>query len=467
MARPSPAPHAGAPAASPTREQRLVLWIAILASFVAFLDGTVVNVALPAILRGFHGDLTLQQWVVDAYLITLGALILVAGSVSDVYGRIRVLRVGLVAFGATSLAVALAPTATALILARLLQGAAGALLVPSSLALIMSAYSGAAQARAIGVWTSVTSAAMIVGPVLGGAAVDLASWRLAFGINVLPIAAALILLARLGRRDAHLADTSIDFPGALLCAVGLGGIAFALIEGRTRGWADPVIVATAAVGAASTAAFLLREARARQPMMPLALFRARNFAWGNAATLLVYAGLSLVSFLSGIYLQQGAGLTATAAGLALLPVVLMMALLSARIGALAGRLGPRLFMTVGPLTMAAGTLLLLLVREDFAYWTQVLPGVALIGLGLSLTVSPLTSAVLGAIETSRSGIASAINNAVARIAGLIAIALIGTIVGGSLNLAGFDRALVFTAALLALGGVVSLIGIRNAERAPS
>jgi MFS family permease len=306
---------------------------------------------------------------------------------------------------------------------------------------------------------------MILGPVLGGAAVDLASWRWSFGINVLPITAGLLLLARLGRRDGHRASATIDFPGAVLCALGLGGGAFALIEAPRLGWGGPAIVATAAVGVVSGTAFLIREARTRQPMMPLGLFRARNFAWGNAATLLVYAGVALVSFLSGIYLQEGAGLSATAAGLALLPVALVMALLSARVGALAGRLGPRLFMTVGPLVMAAGVLLLLLVRTDFAYWTQVLPGVVVIGVGLALTVSPLTSAVLGAIETSRSGIASAINNAVARIAGLIAIALIGTIVGGTLDLPGFDRALVFTAALLALGGLVSFVGIRNARAA--
>ncbi len=465
MARPSPSPSPSTtPPAPPSREQRLILWIAILATFVAFLDGTVVNVALPAILRDFGGGIALQQWVVDAYLITLGALILVAGSVSDLYGRLRVLRVGLVGFGVASLAVAFAPTGGVLIVARLVQGAAGALLVPSSLALIMSNYRGAAQARAIGVWTSATSAAMIVGPILGGLSVDLATWRLVFVINVLPIAAVLILLTRLEQRDVRVAGTRIDAWGAVLCALGLGAAVYALIEAPTRGWSDARIWVPAAAGVALLVAFVWRQAKARHPMMPLGLFRARNFAWGNAATALIYGALALVSFLIGVYLQEGPGLSATQAGLAQLPVVFMMILLSPRVGALAGRIGPRVFMTAGPLIMAAGALLFLTVARDFSYWAQILPGILVFGVGLALTVSPLTSAILGAIDTARSGIASAVNNAVSRIAGLVTIALLGTIVGGKLDLAGFHRAVAATAALLALGGAVSFVGIRNARQ---
>jgi EmrB/QacA subfamily drug resistance transporter len=470
MAGPSPASSAAAPGAPatpapPTREQRLILTIAILATFVAFLDGTVVNVALPAILKEFGGGIALQQWVVDAYLITLGALILVAGSVSDLYGRLRVLRVGIIGFGIASLAVGLAPTGAVLIAARLLQGAAGALLVPSSLALIMSNYRGAAQARAIGVWTSATSSAMIVGPILGGLSVDLATWRLAFVINVLPIAGVLWLLTRLEQRDVRVAGTHIDAWGAALCALGLGAAVYALIEAPTRGWSDAGIWVPAGAGVALLVAFVWRQRGAAAPMMPLALFRVRNFAWGNVATALIYGALALVSFLIGVYLQEGPGLTATEAGLAQLPIVFMMILLSPRVGGLAGRIGPRFFMTTGPLIMAAGTLLFLTVARDFSYWAQVLPGILVFGVGLALTVSPLTSAILGAIDTARSGIASAINNAVSRIAGLVMIALLGAIVGGQLNLGGFHRALVFTAALLALGGVVSFVGIRNARAA--
>jgi EmrB/QacA subfamily drug resistance transporter len=451
------------PAAPPstTPEQRRVLTIAVLATFVAFLDGTVVNVALPAIVDELGGGISTQQWVVDGYLITLGALILVAGSVSDAYGRLRVVRWGLIAFGVTSVAVALAPTAPLLIAARFGQGAAGALLVPSSLALIMANFRGPAQAKAIGTWTGLTSAAMILGPIVGGLCVDLASWRLAFLINVVPIAWVLYLLTRLEQRDVRAADASVDLPGALLCVVGLGGTVYALIEAPHLGWSHPAIWASATVGAGALAAFLWRQATSARPMMPLGLFGARNFAWGNAATALIYGALALSGFLIGVYLQEGIGLSATVAGAAMLPVTLTMVLFSSRVGALAGRLGPRIFMTVGPMLMAAGTLLMLAVSADFSYVTQVLPGVLLYGIGLAVTVSPLTSAILGAIDPARSGIASAVNNAVSRIAGLIAIAMVGTIVGGALDLDGFHRGLVVCAVLFVVGGVVSWVGIRR------
>lgn len=447
---------------SSTPHQRRVLVIAILASFVAFLDGTVVNVALPAIVDELGGGIATQQWVVDAYLVTLGALILVAGSVSDLYGRVRVLTVGLVGFGVTSVAIALAPTAPALVGARFAQGAAAALLVPSSLALITSSFRGAAQARAIGTWTAATSGALLLGPVLGGLAVDVASWRWAFLVNVVPIAVTLVLLARLGQRDVRAPGVRIDAPGAVLCALGLGGAVYALIELPARGIADPLIWGPGGAGLALIAAFLWRQATADAPMMPLSLFRVRNFGWGNLATAFVYAALALVSFVVGVYLQERAGLTATQAGLATMPIVLMLIVLSSRAGAWAGRWGPRLFMTVGPLVAAAGALWALAVGRDFDYWTQLLPGIVVMGLGIALTVSPLTAAILGALPASRSGIASAANNAVARIAGLVAVALIGVIVGGELDLDGLHRSLVATAALLALGGLVSWVGIRRA-----
>jgi len=447
-----------------TRDQRLVLWIAILASFVSFLDGTVVTVALPAIQRELGGGLTTQQWVVDSYLITLGSLILVAGSLSDVLGRLFVLRIGLIGFGITSIAIAAAPTPEFLIVARALQGVAGALLVPSSLALITANFRGPAQARAIGIWTGATTGAMIAGPVLGGVFVDLLSWRLVFLINVLPIAVTLWLLIRLGHDDVRREGARVDILGAVLCTLGLGGFVYALIEQPTLGWSSPVIWITLVGGLAAFAGFIVRERFARDPMMPLDLFRIRNFWTGNVATAFVYAALSLNGFVVGVYLQQGAGLTATQAGLASLPSTLIMIALSSRVGALAGRLGPRLFMTVGPLIMGVGALLLLSVGDRFDYWWQVLPSVLVFGLGLTLTVSPLTSAILGSIDTSRSGIASAVNNAVARVAGLIVIAMLSTIVGGSLDLDGFHRAALVTAALLAAGGVVSFLGIRNAPR---
>ncbi|WP_125132453.1 MFS transporter [Microbacterium sp. 10M-3C3] len=447
-----------------TRDQRLVLWIAILASFVSFLDGTVVTVALPAIQRELGGGLSTQQWVVDAYLITLGALILVAGSLSDVLGRLLVLRIGLIGFGITSIAIAAAPTAEFLIVARALQGVAGALLVPSSLALITANFRDAAQSRAIGIWTGATTGAMIAGPVLGGVFVDLLSWRLVFLINVLPLAATLLLLHRLGHADHRREGARVDIAGALLCTVGLGGSVFALIEQPTYGWSSPVIWLPLTIGLASFAGFLVRQRLAAQPMMPLDLFRSRNFWTGNLATAFIYGALSLNGFVVGVYLQQGAGLPATLAGLASLPSTLIMILFSSRVGTLAGKVGPRLFMTVGPIVMAVGALLLLTVSRDFSYWWQVLPSVLVFGAGLTLTVSPLTSAILGAIDESRSGIASAVNNAVSRVAGLLVIATLATILGGSLDLDGFHRAAVVTAILLAVGGVVSFLGIRNRMR---
>jgi EmrB/QacA subfamily drug resistance transporter len=446
-----------------SRDERLVLLIAILASFVSFLDGTIINVALPAISRELGGGLTTQQWVVDSYLITLGALILVAGSLSDVFGRIVVLRVGLIGFGITSIAIAAAPDPLFLIIARAVQGIAGALLVPSSLALITSTFRGAAQGRAIGIWTGATTSAMIVGPFLGGIFVDFLSWRFAFLINVIPIAATLWLLVMLGHRDHRREGATVDWIGAILCTIGLGRMVYALIEQGTLGWSSPVIWGSMLIGVLSFAGFLIRQRFARDPMMPLDLFRVRNFWTGNIATAFVYAALSLNGLVVAVYLQQGAGLPATLAGLASLPVTLLMILLSSRAGALSGRWGPRLFMTVGPLIMAVGALLLLTVSSEFDYWLQVLPSMLVFGTGLALTVSPLTSAILGAIDPARSGIASAINNAVARVAGLIAIAMLGVIVAGELDLEGFHRAAIVTAGLLAVGGVVSFAGIRNAQ----
>ncbi len=435
--------------------------IAITASFVAFLDSSVVNVALPSIVEEVGGGLTTQQWTVDAYLLTLGSLILVAGSLSDSFGRQRVLRVGLILFGIASVVVAVAPTAGVLIAARLFQGVAGAMLVPSSLALITSTFDGAERGRAIGTWTAATSGAMIAGPLLGGLAVDFASWRWAFLINVLPIAAALYLLSRVEAHDVRRADAHVDLVSAALCAVGLGGAVFALIEQPNLGWGDPLVWIAGVGGAVVFGWFVWRQSRIAQPMLPLGLFAARNFAWGNVSTMFVYAALSLNGFVVSVYLQERAGLSATAAGLSTIPITLALILLSSRAGTVAGRIGPRLFMTLGPLMMAGGALLMLTVSETFSYWTQLLPGVVLFGVGLAVTVSPLTAAVLGAVHPEQAGIGSAVNNAVARVAGLVMVAALGAVVGGELDLSGFHRAMVFTAVLLALGGIASWVGIRN------
>lgn len=444
-----------------TTQQRLVLAIAILASFVAFLDGSVVTVALPAISDELGGGLTTQQWVVDAYLITLGALILVAGSLSDLFGRILIIRVGLWGFAAMSVLCALAPTDLVLIVARGGQGIAGALLVPSSLALIMSHFRGPAQGKAIGYWTAWTSAAFIAGPLIGGLLVDFGSWRLVFAINVVPIAITLWLLTRLEARDARVPGVRVDFVGAVLATIGIGAPVFALIEQDNFGWSSPVIIVPLTVGVAALVAFLLWERRAKNPMMPLELFAVGNFAWGNLSTFFVYAALGMSGFLITVYLQQAAGFPATLAGLASLPVTVILMLLSSVFGSLAGRYGPRLFMTVGPLVGAAGHLLMLSVSDDLNYWTQLLPGILLFGVGLAITVAPLTAAILAAIAPEQAGIASAINNAIARVASLVAVAALGIVVAYQLDLEGLHRGLIVTAALLAAGGLISLAGIRN------
>lgn len=448
-----------------TSQQRLVLWVSILASFVAFLDGSVVNVALPAIARELGGGLVTQQWVVDAYLITLGALIMVAGSLSDLFGRKRILWAGLLGFGITSVLCAVAPTSLFLILARGLQGVFGALLVPSSLALIISTFKGKAQGKAIGRWTAWTGMAFIFGPLLGGFFVDALSWRLIFAINVVPIAITLWLMRRLTQADPT-KKVGVDVWGAVLCAAGLGSAVYALIEQVHHGWSSPQIYLPLVAGLILLAVFVWHEKRDPEPMLPLSLFKVRNFAYGNLATLAIYGGLSVATFLVVVYVQQVSGYSAIQAGLALMPVTLMMFFLSSRFGTLAATYGPRLFMTLGPIIGAVGYLLMMGVQSPLNYWTQLFPGVLVFGLGLSITVAPLTSAILGSIDSAQAGIGSAVNNAVARIAGLIAIAAIAVVVGPKITTFGFHRGMLATAALLLLGGIISFIGIRNADAAP-
>lgn len=447
-----------------TKQQRLVLITAILASFVAFLDGSVINVALPAIADELGGGLVTQQWVVDAYLITLGALMLIAGSLSDLFGRKKILWAGLIGFGITSLLCAFAPSSELLIVARALQGVAGALLVPSSLALIISAFSGAAQGKAIGTWTAWTGIAFVIGPLVGGLLVDASSWRLIFGINVIPIVATLWLLSKLDIAEHRDKAVKLDVLGAVLCSIGLGGISYALIEQAHFGWSSPLIYLPLIIGIISLFSFFWHERTTPAPMLPLSLFAVRNFSVGNVATVAIYAALSIATFILIVFIQQTGGYSAIAAGMALLPVTIIMFLLSSRFGALAGKYGPRLFMAVGPMVAAVGFLSFLMIDGSVDYWTQVLPGVLIFGLGLSITVAPLTAAILGSINAKQAGIGSAVNNAIARIAGLLGIAAIGVVTGPALDLEGFHRGLIATAALLAVGGAISLVGIENSSR---
>lgn len=444
--------------------ERRVLIVAIVVTFCAFLDGAVINVALPAIERELGGGLTTQQWVVDGYLITLGALILIAGSLSDSFGRVRVLRVGLIGFGVTSLLCAVAPTDGFLIWSRVLQGAAAALLVPSSLALIIATFPAERQGRAIGSWTAWTTSALIVGPLLGGILVDASSWRLIFAINVVPIAVAFWLLAGLPSDSPPTERSRLDWVGTALGIVGIGAPVYAFIEQARFGWSSPAVYLPLVMGVLCLSAFLWWEHRAPAPMMPLWLFRVRNFGMGNLATAFIYAAFAFGPFALAIFVQEFGGYTALAAGAATLPSMIMLILLASFFGGLSSRFGPRLFMTLGPLTCAAGFLLTTLVTEEVAYWTELFPGIAVFGLGMAITVAPLTAAILGAVDPARAGIASAINNAVARLSGLVAIACTAIIVGSQLDLDGYHRAALASAVMLALGGIVSYLGIRNPVR---
>jgi EmrB/QacA subfamily drug resistance transporter len=414
---------------SDARRKRIVLLAAILGSGIVFLDGTIVNVALPAIRASLHGGLADQQWVVEAYLLTLSSLLLIGGSLGDLFGRRRVFAIGVTAFGVCSLLCAVAPTSGVLIAARAVQGVAGALLVPSTLALIMDTFEDHERAAAIGSWTAWTGIATVIGPLGGGALITVASWRWVFAINVVPVAVTLWLLRELPGDKRH--PGHVDALGAVLAALGLAGPVFALIEQPQYGWGSPRVAIPMIAGVVLLAAFLVVERREREPMMPFELFRSRNFKVGNLTTLTLYAGLGVATFFLVLFIQQVARYTALEAGLALLPITIVVFLLSKRFGALADRIGPRAFMGAGPLIAAAGLLLLVSVGPNADYVSTVLPGVTVFGLGLAMTVAPLTAAVLASVEPEHSGVASGINNAVARVAGLLAIAALGAVVTGS------------------------------------
>ncbi|QHN62953.2 MFS transporter [Curtobacterium flaccumfaciens pv. flaccumfaciens] len=456
-------PHGVAPLRD---DRRIVLVVAILASFVVGLDSSVVNVALPAIRQELGGGLVVQQWVVDAYLVTLGSLILVAGSLSDLFGRVRIITWGLVVFGIASVVCAIAPTGEVLIVARALQGVGGALVMPSALALIVAAFRGAAQAKAIGTWTAWSSAATILGPVVGGLVVDGIGWRWVFVLTAVPIAVTIPLVLRI-TGDVHPAvRPRIDVVGAVLAVVGVGGVVLGLIEQERLGWGAPVVVGALVLGAAALVAFVPWELRVTRttgsPLVPLELFRARNFTVGNLATLSIYGALGMVFFVVTLFLQEVWRFPAWLAGLATLPPTIMLLALSTAVGSFAGRYGPRWFMAAGPAVGAVGALLLLLAGDDpNGYWWSVFPGLVLIGVGIALMVTPLTSAVLGSVPQSEAGSGSAVNNAVARIAGLVTVALAGVVLGGEVSVDGLHRAMVVMALLLAAGAVVCAVGIRN------
>jgi EmrB/QacA subfamily drug resistance transporter len=418
---------AGAPPARYSRTQRVTLLACILGSSAAFLDGTIVNVALPAIRASLHGGLGMQEWVVDGYLLMLGSLLLVGGSLGDLFGRRRIFVLGVGGFGLASLACALAPDAAALIGARIVQGIAAALLVPSNLALIMDMFADHQRAAAIGTWTAWTGIANVAGPLLGGLLVQAASWRWVFAINV-PLVLFTLWLARQIPASPGTHSNRVDWTGGALGAVGLAGPIFALIEEPAHGWGDPRVLVALIAGCLILVAFIAWERHCQAPMLPFGIFRSRNFSVGNLATFSLYAALNITTFFLVVFLQQVGGYSPLVAGLSLLPTSILMFLLASRFGALADRFGPRLFMGIGPLLTAAGLLLLLRIDARPAYVPDVLPGVTLLALGLAATVAPLTATVLGAAPATHSGLASGVNNAVARVAGLIAIAAVGAVV---------------------------------------
>ena len=448
-----------------TSTGRWVLTAAVLGSGVVFLDGTVVNVALPAIGRDLHTDVAGLQWTIDAYLVTLTALLLFGGALGDHLGRRRVFTWGLVAFTVASVACAAAPTVTVLAIARAVQGAGGAFLVPGSLAILSATFEGEDRGRAIGAWSGLAGVASAIGPFLGGWLIDTASWRYVFLINVPLAAATLAITLRHVPESRAASPEPLDPVGAVLVSVGLAATCWALIESPHGFGAREAVAAT--VGGATLVAFLVYEARHPHPMLPLGLFRSRQFSGANATTIAVYGAFGAATFLVVIELQIALGYSALAAGASFLPITIAMLALSARMGALAQRIGARGPMTIGPFVIGAGMLLFTRVEPGAHYFTIVFPGVVLVGLGLATTVAPLTATVMGSVDADELGVASGINNSAARLASLLAVAVLPAVVGLDTTLAPAafsDRvatAMYVCAALCVLGGVIAFATVRT------
>ena len=452
-----------------TRPARWILVATVLGSGMAMLDGTVVNVALPSIGRDLGAQVAGLQWVLTAYLVTLSALMLLGGSLGDRYGRRRVFLVGVAWFTVASLACAVAPTLPALVAARAVQGVGGALLVPGSLAIIEGSFVPTDRGRAIGTWSALGGVATAVGPLAGGWLVTAVSWRLIFVLN-LPLAALVVVAARHvpDSRDPAAAPR-LDLAGAVLMVVGLATVTYALIDGPAPAADVTLAIVLGVVGAAALVGFVVVERRRRYPMLPLSLFSSRQFTVANVVTFAVYAALGGVLFLLAVDLQQVLGYSALAAGAAMLPVTVIMLCLSSRAGALAQRIGPRLPMALGPLVMAGGLALMVRIVPGSGYGADVLPAVVVFALGLALTVAPLTTTVLAAVDAGHAGLASGVNNAVARVGGLMAVALLPPLAGLTgaayrepLRFSGgFHTAVLIGAGLCAAGGLCAAAGIRN------
>ena len=404
---------------------------------MSFLDSTVVNVALPTLQKDFSAELSSVAWVVDAYVLTLTAFILLGGSFGDIFGRRHALRAGLVVFTTGSLLCGIAPTLPLLDLARAVQGIGGALLVPSSLAILTATFDPSERGRAVGLWASLSGIGAAIGPLAGGLLVDAISWRGIFFLN-LPIAVIVFVVAlpKVPESRDDEAEPHIDLPGATIAVVFLAGLTFALIEGSQLGWTSPAVLTGFAVGGLGFVAFILAERRSRQPMVSLSIFANRTFTAVNVATLMIYAALAGASLYLVLDVQQARGFSAVASGASLLPVTLTLLIGSPIAGRLADRLGPRIPMTIGPALAGAGLLLAAATAHAASYWTSIFPAVLIFAVGLALTVAPLTTAVLSALGPRHAGIASGVNSAISRFGGLVAVAILP-----ALSLAGFSHGL--------------------------
>lgn len=459
-----------------SRAGRWVLAATVLGSGIAALDATVVGIALPAIGRDFHASVASMQWVVDGYTLPLAGLLLLGGALGDVYGRRTLFIIGTVWFAVASLACGLAPNAGFLIAARAVQGAGAALLTPGSLAILQASFAPDDRSKAIGAWSGLGGVATAIGPFVGGWLIGAVSWRLVFFIN-LPVAAVVVAIAarHVPESRAPGPRQPLDVAGAVTISLALAGLTYGLIAASAAGWTASAVLTSLLAGAALLVVFCVVEARQAHPMLPLSVFRTRQFSAANAVTFVVYGALGGALFLVPVVLQEVSGYSALAAGVAMLPLTAIMLALSARSAALSARIGPRLQMTAGPLTIAAGMALFTRIHGNGDYLTEVLPAVLVLGLGLAINVAPLTATALSAAPAEHSGIASAVNNDVARTASLIAVAVLPALAGitGEVYLHpaalthGFHTAVLIAAAAAAAGGLLAAATIRNPPRAPA